>query len=357
MGFTSRNRGDGPMLLARHIVTVALRGSSGICVRKKHIKRRQTHSPLPLRKRNQGQGPDPQEGQRVHKPVMVEEVLDILAVGEEGIYVDGTLGSGGHAEAILKKGGSGVRLLGIDRDPEALLRASRRLAPFGDRVILRQGSYSQVEAFLKELGYSMARGVLLDLGASYEQLTSPTRGFSFRESAPLDMRFDPESSELTAHRIVNFWPQEVLEEIIRRNSQEPMASRIARSIVRNRPIRDTQHLAQVIARAVPRKGRIHPATRVFQALRIEVNQELDHLKRAMDSIPQCLQEGGRMCVISYHSLEDGIVKRAMRALASGDPSFHILTPKPLRPRTEEVAQNPSARSARLRALERKGYGG
>jgi len=345
------------MLLARQVLTVALKGPDGMGLRKRGARKRQPGSLLPMRKKSHGQGGAGPVEQKLHEPVMVQEVLDLLAVGEEGLYVDGTLGSGGHAEAILRKGGPGVKVLGIDRDPEALSRARERLAIFRDRLIVRRGSYAQLHLFLEELGYSRARGVLLDLGASYEQLTSPTRGFSFRESGPLDMRFDPDGSELTAHQIVNFWSQEAIEEVIRKNSQEPLASRIARSIVRNRPIKDTHHLAEIVSRVVPRRGRIHPATRVFQALRIEVNQELDHLRRAMDSIPPCLEDGGRMCVIAYHSLEDGIVKRAMKGLASRDPSFRILTPKPLRPKPEEVSRNPSARSARLRALARGAEGG
>lgn len=288
-----------------------------------------------------------------HRPVMVEEVVWALAVGPQGgLYVDGTVGGGGHARAILERSSPNGQLIGIDRDPEALDRARHNLAPFGDRVILRQGNYAELREILAELGVAWVRGVLLDLGASYEQLTSAERGFSFRGCGPLDMRFGPDG-ELTAQEIVNSWPEPELRDLFRSKGEEPWAARIARAIVRARPIDTTAQLAELVAGAVPaRKGRIHPATRVFQALRMEVNQELYHIERGVEAAAQSLEPGGRFCVITYHSLEDRLVKVRMGKKVAHKERFRLLTSKPIRPTPQEVAGNPSARSAKLRVLER-----
>lgn len=343
--------------VASHIFTVALRGPrSSSCPRARRPggTKASSSSVVPWKG---SEGLNHREYLRdrpLHKPVMVEEVLRSLKVeGKGGLFVDGTVGSGGHARAILERGGPSTRLLAIDRDPEALRRASIALKDFSSKVILRKGSYVQVPDFLGDLGTPLAQGVLMDLGASYEQLTSSSRGFSFRGSGPLDMRYDPSDTSLTAAEILNRWSERELKELFKEKGEEPWASRIARAIVRARPIRDTEHLVKVVISAVPlKKGRIHPATRVFQALRIEVNQELVHLEKALRTIPRCLQKGGRLCVITYHSLEDRVVKREFRERTKESSEFRILTPKPIRPGAEEVAANPSARSAKMRVLER-----
>jgi len=284
---------------------------------------------------------------------MVEEVVEALDAGPRGgVFVDGTVGSGGHARAILERASPAGRLIGIDKDPEALARAKENLACFGDRVLLRRGSYVDLLRILGELGLARVRGVLLDLGASYEQLTSAQRGFSLMGCGPLDMRFDPDSP-LTAHQIVNYWSERDLRELFRSKGEEPWAGRIARAIVRNRPLQTTTQLAELVARTVPgRKSRIHPATRVFQALRMEVNQELPNISRGVEEAVECLEPGARLCVITYHSLEDRLIKALMRGKAALGDRFRVLTRKPTRPAPQEVARNPSARSAKLRVLER-----
>lgn len=300
-----------------------------------------------------GNGGTSGSGSSAHRPVMVEEVVQALAVGPEpGFYVDGTVGSGGHARIILDRSTPGGKLIGIDTDPEALVRARENLAGFGSRVLLRQGNYARLQEVLREVGVPSVRGVLLDLGASYEQLTSSERGFSFRGCGPLDMRFGPDG-ELTAHDIVNHWSEPELRALFRTKGQEPLAGPIARAIVRARPVRTTAQLSQIVRSVFKgRRSRIHPATRVFQALRMEVNQELSNIQAGIEAAAEVLEPGGRLCVITYHSLEDRLVKLKMREKALAGTGFRMLTPKPLRPAVEEVAANPSARSAKLRVLQR-----
>jgi 16S rRNA (cytosine1402-N4)-methyltransferase len=294
------------------------------------------------------------DAHRPHRPVLVQEVLVGLAVRPGGLYVDGTIGGGGHAREILEASAPSGRVLGIDWDPAALARARRNLVEFGNRVSLHEGNYKEMEEILARRGLGKAQGILLDLGASLEQLTSSEKGFSIQADGPLDMRYSPRSP-VTAMEIVNHRAQGVLEELFRRYGEERWAGRIARAIVRSRPLATSGELARLVVAVVPgRRGRIHPATRVFQALRIEVNQELTNLERGIRGGVTCLERAGRLGVISYHSLEDGQVKRLFRELAAtrDQGGLQILTPKPIRPGSAEMRQNRSARSARLRILER-----
>ncbi|MGB9791738.1 MAG: 16S rRNA (cytosine(1402)-N(4))-methyltransferase RsmH [Thermacetogeniaceae bacterium] len=303
-----------------------------------------------------------------HQPVMLKETLEFLAPREGGTYVDCTLGAGGHAKEILSRIGPGGRLIGIDKDREALERARERLAEFGDRVTYVAGDFRYLKDILKELSIASVDGVLFDLGVSSFQLLDPRRGFSYMFDAPLDMRMD-ETIEITAADLVNNLPEEQLASLIWRYGEEKWAKRIASFIVERRkrhPFRTTGELVEVIKAAIPaaarRKGH-HPAKRTFQALRIAVNDELNALVEGLRAGVSLLRENGRIVVISFHSLEDRIVKRTFLELASsgicsdaGDDSYgnrrlRILTKKPLVPTPEEVKMNPRARSAKLRAAE------
>ncbi|HEX6200051.1 MAG TPA: 16S rRNA (cytosine(1402)-N(4))-methyltransferase RsmH [Thermoanaerobaculia bacterium] len=313
-----------------------------------------------------------------HLPVLVDETLRYLAPERGGLYVDATVGLGGHAEALLEAA-EGARLLGIDRDPEALRRAGTRLARFGPRVRLVQGRFSELRRLLAEAEGPEARpaGVLADLGLSSLQLDTPGRGFSFRFDAPLDMRMGPGGE--TAGEIVNRYPEADLARIFKEYGEERQARRVARAVVEARleaPIDTTGRLRDVILEVkglgggtAPggwrREGRVDPATRVFQALRIEVNRELAELERFLDETARLLDGEGRLVVISYHSLEDRIVKNVFRDLARGEIDevtgrpraesriLEVLTRKPVRPSADEVARNPRARSGRLRAAARR----
>jgi 16S rRNA (cytosine1402-N4)-methyltransferase len=313
-----------------------------------------------------------------HLPVLVEEALRYLAPERGGLYVDATVGLGGHAEALLEAA-EGARLLGIDRDPEALELSRARLARFGPRVRLVQGRFSELRPLLAEAEGPEARpaGVLADLGLSSLQLDTPGRGFSFRFDASLDMRMGPGGE--TAGEIVNRYPEADLARIFKEYGEERQARRVARAIVEARleaPIDTTGRLRDVILEvkglgggAAPggprREGRVDPATRVFQALRIEVNRELAELERFLDEAARLLDGEGRLVVISYHSLEDRIVKNVFRDLARGEIDevtgrpraesriLEVLTKKPVRPSADEVARNRRARSGRLRAAARR----
>jgi 16S rRNA (cytosine1402-N4)-methyltransferase len=307
-----------------------------------------------------------------HVSVLVREVLQWLEPRPGGKYLDGTVGLGGHGEAILREVGGNAHLLGIDRDSRALEIAAARLAPFGNAVDLRRGDYSSFPMLLRERGWDTLDGMLLDVGVSSLQLDSPERGFSFLADGPLDMRMSPGGPMPPASRLVNKAGVEELKRIIGTYGEEPMGGRIARAIVEARakaPIEGTRQLAEIVERAYPAawraKARNHPATRTFQALRIAVNDELGELERFLRAVPEHLAPGGRVVVISFHSLEDRLVKRAfreearecrcpreqMRCSCSG-PRLRILTKKPVTPQPEEAAANPRARSARLRAAER-----
>jgi 16S rRNA (cytosine1402-N4)-methyltransferase len=299
----------------------------------------------------------------VHDPVMVAEVVEALGCRSGGFWVDATVGAGGHAEAILERTSPGGRLLGIDRDREILDIAAARLAAYAGRFELVHGNFGEIGRILERSGKGPADGVLIDLGLSSLQLDLPERGFSFRADAPLDMRMDRGGGR-TALDLVAAAGEEELARIIFAFGEEPKSRRIARAICRERErggALTTQRLADVVAGAVggrgPRRGRIHPATRTFQALRIAVNAELEALEAALAALPAALAPGGRACVISYHSLEDRAVKRAFRALGQRGPdgapaAFLVLTKKPERPGEDELRGNPRARSARLRALAR-----
>ena len=269
-----------------------------------------------------------------------------------GLWVDGTVGLGGHASAVLRATAPDGRLLGFDRDKETLARARERLAPFGDRARLEQADFREIPA---RLGEARADGVLLDLGLSSVQLDDPARGFSFQADGPLDMRMDRDGGE-TAADLVNALPEKELADVIYAYGEERASRRIARAIVRSReraPIETTAALAEIVRRAAPpsRRRGFHPATRTFQALRIRVNRELEGLGEALGALAGCLAPAGRMAVIAFHSLEDREVKTAFRTLAR--QGYTILTRKPLRPGEDETRANPRARSARLRAIARE----
>ena len=305
-----------------------------------------------------------------HIPVLVEEVLTWLDAAPGKSFVDGTLGGGGHAEAILERTGPDGRLLGIDRDPMAREEAASRLERFGDRVEIVAGNYGDVTAHAR--GFGPADGFLVDAGVSSRQLDDPDRGFSFREAGPLDMRMGPEAPTLEEY--LSAVDEDDLAGALRAYGEVRGARRIAREILvefRAGHIRDTAQLAEVVARVAPGRGgarrrtRIHPATLVFQALRIAVNEELDALERAVEAVPIVVRAGGRAVFISFHSLEDRIVKQGFRDLASdcvcppGLPEcvcdavaqVSILTSRPVRATQAEIESNPRARSAKLRAVE------
>ena len=288
-----------------------------------------------------------------HVSVLLAETLELLAVRPGGLWVDGTVGLGGHAAALLRASAPDGRLLGLDRDTETLERARTALGDFGARVRLEAGDYREIP---ERLGDERADGVLLDLGISSAQLDDPERGFSFQSDGPLDMRMDRREGE-TAADVVNHLPEKELADLIYAHGEERKSRRIARAIVRAReraPIRTTAELAEIVRRATfrrpPRGARrgLHPATRTFQALRIHVNRELEGLGETIEQITGCLGPEGRMAVIAFHSLEDRAVKNAFRDLSRR--GHRLLTKKPVRPSETETRQNPRARSARLRAL-------
>ncbi|MCS6909705.1 MAG: 16S rRNA (cytosine(1402)-N(4))-methyltransferase RsmH [Anaerolineales bacterium] len=290
-----------------------------------------------------------------HVPVLYNEVLAGLQPKPGGFYIDGTVGAGGHAAGILERSGPDGRLLGLDRDPAALEVARAALACFGERVQLERASYTELARYVAE---GSADGVLLDLGLSSLQLDDPARGFAFRHDGPLDMRYDPDAA-LNAAEIVNEWPLDELADLLYRYGEERHSRRIARAIVAARPLRTTGELAKVVARAVGgRRAKIHPATRTFQALRIAVNGELEALQTVLPLAVRVLKPGGRLVVISFHSLEDRIVKRFIRAHLRPDgdaknvPTLREVTRKPVEPAEAEIAANPRARSARLRVAEK-----
>jgi 16S rRNA (cytosine1402-N4)-methyltransferase len=303
-----------------------------------------------------------------HQPVMVEEVLAFLAPRPEAVYLDATVGLGGHAGAILRNVGGRCTLIGVDRDPKALARATYNLREFAGSVHLARANFSDLEWVLSSHDVERVDGILLDLGMSSMQLDDRSRGFAFRSEGPLDMRMDPEQP-LSAAEVVNTYKESDLTRIIREFGEERYAGRIARAIVRarrTRPVRSTGELAEIIEDAYPAgPRRQHPARRTFQALRIEVNAELDALRKVLDEAPELLSPGGRIVVISYHSLEDRLVKSAFeepggaaslpglgRVGAHGP--LQSLTRGAVLPSGAEVERNPRASSARLRAAARRG---
>jgi len=284
--------------------------------------------------------------------VLVDEVVFLLRPRDGGWVIDATVGMGGHAEAILSAGGGSVSLLGLDTDREALARAGERLAPFRDRVALAHSSFRDLARAAAEQGIDRARAILLDLGLSSWQLEQSGRGFSFQGDEPLDMRLDPSTGETVA-ALVNRLPEPELARLIFEYGEEPYARRIARAIVRRRPLARTGDLVAAVRGAVPRAAwprRLHVATRTFQALRMAVNDELGALRQALAQAPVLLAPAGRLGVISFHSGEDRIVKQTFRALEPA--GFAELEPSPRQPTDDEVRENPRARSAKLRVLER-----
>ena len=301
-----------------------------------------------------------------HTPVLVDEVLELLQVKPGGLYIDCTLGEGGHSLAILSAAPD-ARLLGIDLDTNALAVARKRLGAYSDNAVFAQGNFADLESIAKRHGHVGADGVLLDLGLSSLQVDTGSRGFSFRQEARLDMRFDP-TQEFTADQVVNEYQEAALADIIYRMGEEPRSRRVARSIVRSRPIGTTTELADVVASAVGRSGRsrIHPATKTFQAIRMYVNRELENLSRGLEQAIDVLAIGGRVAVISYHSLEDRLVKGFFRRESSDcvcppetpvcmcDQTARVkrVTRGIVRPTPAEVQSNLRSRSAKMRVAER-----
>jgi 16S rRNA (cytosine1402-N4)-methyltransferase len=306
-----------------------------------------------------------------HQPVMVHEAIRSLVTIHDGIYVDGTVGSGGHSEAILRELGGKGRLICLDRDSEAIKISGERLSPLGKNVALVKGNYADLDKILRTLGLEKVQGIILDLGMSSFQLENSGRGFSFSRDEPLDMRMDLDE-DVTAQDLIHQLSVEALEHILRTYGEERRAKGIAKTIKRERsrrPIDSSLQLANLIQSAVPRShhpGTRHPATRTFQALRIAVNKELEHLKAFLEEAPELILKGGRLVVLSYHSLEDRMVKRAMTDWERGcrcppglpvcgcgkAPLFKRLHKKGVRPDQREIHGNPRARSAIMRAAER-----
>ena len=289
----------------------------------------------------------------IHIPVLVKEVSEALAVQPGGRYIDCTLGAGGHAAAILDKSSPGGQLLGIDADPEAIKVAKSRLEVYGDSALLVNENFADLEAVCIKYDFFPVHGILFDLGLSSLQLNGNGRGFSFQHDAPLDMRFSP-SQEVTAADIVNTYSEAELAHIIKTYGEEGRSRRIARRIVQQRPIETTLQLARTVQQASRgRRGKIHPATKTFQALRIAVNHELEYLEVALKQAIDLLGFEGRLVVISYHSLEDRIVKQFMRQESSADEArLRLINKRVIKPSEVEVQLNPRSRSAKLRAAER-----
>jgi len=302
----------------------------------------------------------------VHKPVLLNEVIEALNPQPGKRYVDCTLGGGGHAEAILTKILPGGQLLGIDADPKAIEIAENRLVEYIENIILVNDNFLSLKTICRENDFLPVQGILFDLGLSSAQLDDSERGFSFQQYSPLDMRFDP-TQEFTAADVVNNFSEERLAEVIKTYGEERYSRRIARHIVNSRPINSTLQLVDAIAKATRgNRGKIHPATRTFMALRIYINHELENLSAALKQTINCLDHRGRLVVISYHSLEDRIVKQFMQTESKGcicsptipvcqcghEASLKLITRKVIMPSTEETKSNPRSRSARLRVAER-----
>ena len=306
----------------------------------------------------------------VHQSVLLDECIDNLNIDPQGIYVDGTLGGAGHSSQIAARLTTG-RLIGVDRDQVALQAAGERLKPWADRVTLVHSNFQEIAAILDDLGIPQVDGILLDLGVSSPQLDEVSRGFSYMADAPLDMRMD-RSGGLTAHEVVNTWPREELRRILYDYGEERYAPQIASAIVRKRevkPIETTLELVDIIRSAMPPQAlreKQHPAKRSFQAIRIAVNDELAAVEKVMGNAIGRLASGGRLCVITFHSLEDRIVKSAMQAAAKGctcppefpvcvcgnRPKVRLVTRKPITSTQKELDENPRARSAKLRVCEK-----
>ena len=302
-----------------------------------------------------------------HRPVLLSESVHQLVLQEGGVYVDGTTGEGGHSEAILRAEPHVEAVLGIDRDPRSLETARTRLAGFGARFMPVPGNFADMADLAAARGITSVNGVLLDLGFSTRQVDSPGYGLSFQIDEPLDMRYDPHG-HLTAAEIVNTYSERELGQLIRRYGEEPRGMRIANAIVRERPVATTGQLASIVGKTLGRRPgqRVNPATKTFQALRIAVNDELSNLEIGLDAAVGLLAPGGRLAVISYHSLEDRIVKSFFNREAAScvcppelpvcvcgqTPRLKIINRRVIKPSNEEVQQNPRSRSAKLRAAQR-----
>lgn len=282
-----------------------------------------------------------------HYPVLLEEAIEYLSIDPEGIYVDCTFGEGGHSEAILKQLTSG-RLIALDRDLTAIEAGRERLAEYRDKLTLIHSNYSNLAEFVT----TPVQGILADVGLSRRQLEDAERGFSFMREGPLSMAMD-QGQRLTADVIVNHYGERQLADLIYQFGEERRSRGIARAIVRGRPIRTTTHLAEIVEKAVPRTARrkIHPATKTFQGIRIAVNEELDELAKLLEVAPLLLSPGGRMVAISFHSLEDRLVKQSFRSWKQ-EGVFEVLTRRIVRPSLDEIRKNPASRSAKLRASKR-----
>ncbi len=304
----------------------------------------------------------------MHIPVLLDETMHWLRPRPGGVYVDATLGGGGHAEAILERILPGGRLIGIDRDDAAIDAAARRLQRFGEAVVIVRDNFAAIKEVLARQDLQQVDGILFDLGASSMQFAEAERGFSFQESGPLDMRMDRRQST-TAADLVNRLPERDLADLIWRYGEERWSRRVARGIVAARPLETTEELAGLVARSIPRRAwprGLHPATRSFQALRIAVNDELLNLEKALPNAAEVLREAGRLCAITFHSLEDRTIKHTFLRLSrgctcppgtsactcGGQRWLRVLTKKPVTPSPEEIERNPRARSAKLRAAER-----
>jgi 16S rRNA (cytosine1402-N4)-methyltransferase len=302
---------------------------------------------------------------QAHIPVLYDEVMANLQPRRGGRYIDGTVGAGGHTLGLLQQSAPDGQVLAFDRDPEAIAFARQRLSAFGPRLQLVHDNYSRMEEVARERGFVPVDGVLLDLGLSSRQLADAARGFSFRHEGPLDMRFDP-GQEKSAADLLNSLPEDELAAIFREYGEEPHSRRIARLIIARRPLATTTELAALIAGEGKRRTRIHPATRVFQALRIAVNQELEIVEKGLEAAVALLRPGGRLVVVAFHSLEDRIVKQFMRRLSQecicppqqpictcgARPSLRLVARKAIKASAAEVAANPRSRSARLRVAEK-----
>ncbi len=303
-----------------------------------------------------------------HKPVLLKEVLSALSIQPGGRYVDCTLGGGGHAMAIIQNSAPGGQLLGIDADPEAIRAAAINLSRYTDSILLVNDNFVNIDAICHHYDFYPVHGILLDLGLSSMQLYDDPRGFSFQYEAALDMRFNPKQ-KITAADIVNNYPEVDLAQLIRKYGEEAHSFKIARRIVQSRPVNTTTQLAAIVEEAVGgRRGRIHPATRTFQALRIAVNEELEHLEETLGKTIDLLGTGGRLVVISYHSLEDRIVKQFLQRESKDCicppsvpvcqckhvASFRLINKKVITPTEKELDENPRSRSARMRVAERMG---
>lgn len=287
-----------------------------------------------------------------HIPVMVKEVMGILLPRPGGIYIDATVGPGGHALEILKYIGPEGKIIGFDRDMETLNIARQRIS--NGRVILKKALFSEIRGILEEEGITGVDGMLFDFGISMLQVKDMERGFSFSSEYPLDMRMD-RSKGITAEEIINTYPVHELEMILREYGEERFAERIARAIVSKRRegrIRSCKELADLVSKVYGRRGKIHPATKTFQALRIAVNNEINEIREGLQNSIDLLNKGGRLCVISYHSLEDRIVKNFMKD-SERKGLLKVLTKKPLTPMHEEIRSNPASRSAKLRGAEKR----